>query len=85
MSGSSKTLKLLVGLTLLAVASLPGVALASSYTTTLDYTVNLRGITRPYDGNNLRITFTSSASFDHPTNKSQIIRLYRDNPWLQTT
>lgn len=58
---------------------LPSLALASSYWSTLNYSVALNGSVRTYDGVSMKIDFTSQASFDHVLNKWQTISLYRQS------
>lgn len=68
-------------LTMFTVALVPSVAFAaSSYWSTLDYTVALRGATRAYTGAHMHISLTSHESLDTNINTHKI-SLYRDRNW----
>lgn len=77
--------KRFVAAAVLAVVALtPAVALAaSSYWSTLSYTVHVKGSTRAYAGADVKISLTSSESFHAAGMNTHRIRLYRDNPWWQ--
>jgi len=69
-------------LVLVAASLVPLAALAaSSYWSTLNYTVALRGATRSYTGSDVSISLTSSQSFQYPGQYTHRIRLHPHNPW----
>lgn len=66
---------------LFAVTLIPSVAFAaSSYWSTLDYTVNLQGATRAYTGAHVKISLTSVESLNTAINTHRI-KLYRNRNW----
>jgi hypothetical protein len=80
----TKVKRFVAALVFVTVALAPAAAMAaSSYWSTLDYTVHLTGSTRSYTGADVKISLTSVESFHFPGNNTHRIKLYRDNPWWQ--
>jgi len=80
---TNKAKRFVASAVLVVVALTPAVALAaSSYWSTLNYTVYVKGSPRAYTGADVKISLTSSESF-HAIGNTHRISLYRDNPWWQ--
>lgn len=76
---SSREISLFLSLILLV--ALPGIALASSYMSTLSYSEFRMGPNRQYDGNNLHIDLTSAESVNL-ANNWHFVTLIRECGWF---
>ena len=76
---SSRTISILLSLVLLV--ALPGIALASSYWSTLSYSTFHSGSNRQYDGNNMHIDLTSAES-KNLANNWHFVTLIRECGWF---